>query len=68
MTDETKPSFATLPPGHVPMSDEEWERNKVCELAKRDHKWRWKYDVSTGMTSLTNAVCVHCGIETKLAR
>lgn len=60
--------YATLPPGHVPMTDEEWETNKVCELAKRAHKWRWKTDIATGLPSMTEAICAHCGMQTKLGR
>ena len=59
--------YAKLPPGHAPMSEEEWERNKLCESAKRDHKWRWKYDIAAGRTSLTHAICAHCGLETRLS-
>ena len=65
---DTEREYATLPPGHEPMSEEEWERNKFCELSKREHKWRWKYDIAEGRTSMTHAICVHCGIETRLSR
>lgn len=58
--------YAKLLPGHKPMSEVEWERNKLCETAKRDHRWRWKYEPGTNTPSLTDAVCVHCGLETKL--
>lgn len=68
-TPNTDPeNWARLPPGHEPMSEEEWERNKLCELAKRDHKWRWKSEPGSSIPVLDRAVCVHCGIETKLVR
>lgn len=61
-------NYARLRPGQVSMSDEDWEVNKDCAAKKRDHKWRWKVDIATGLPHPTAAICVHCGIETELAR
>jgi hypothetical protein len=51
-----------------PMTDEEWEENKNCDIKKRDHKWYWKNDIATGMPHPSAAVCAHCGIERELNR
>jgi hypothetical protein len=58
----------TRPEQRVPMSEEDWEINKDCELKKRDHKWHWKHDIATGLPSMTQAICAHCGKETTLTR
>lgn len=46
----------------VPMSPEEWEVNKSCELKKREHKFYWKPG------SDTIGYCAHCGKEEILSR
>jgi len=51
-----------------PMTDAEWEENKNCDKKKREHKWQWKIDISSGMPSMNEAYCVHCGLETNLSR
>jgi hypothetical protein len=43
------------------MTEEEWQRHINCDTAKRDHKWHWKLDIQSGLPSLSEAVCVHCG-------
>jgi hypothetical protein len=50
-------------PGRRKMTTEEWEINVDCDLKKRDHKWRWKLDISTGLPSMDHGICVHCGRE-----
>lgn len=52
---------------HV-MTEEEWAENKDCAKKKRDHKWHWKHDITTGLPHPTAAICVHCGRETELNR
>jgi hypothetical protein len=56
-----------LKPNERPMTEEEWEVNKVCGTSKRAHKWQWKFD-GKGATSADKAICVHCGFETTLTR
>lgn len=56
----------TLKPSEVQMTDEEWAINKSCALKKRDHKYHWKNDPTTGLPSDTIGVCAHCGHETEL--
>jgi len=54
---------------YVPNDDETfWAKNKSCELSKREHKFQWKFDIAAGVTSMDEAICVHCGEETILTR
>lgn len=57
---------ATLAKGQEPMSEEKWATHTNCDTAGRKHKFRWKWDISGHWTD--QAVCVHCGHETILAR
>jgi hypothetical protein len=49
-------------PPFKPMTDEEWEVNKDCELKKREHKFMW--DVNRPGTNW--AQCKHCGVFKEL--
>jgi hypothetical protein len=44
-----------------PMSDEDWAKNKDCDLSKRDHKWQWIHDPVTNVPSHDQVQCTHCG-------
>lgn len=48
----------------IPMTDEEWEKNKSCELKNRAHKYKW--DPERPGTNW--AQCVHCGEYKELDR
>lgn len=48
----------------IPMTDEEWEKNKSCDLKGRTHKYKW--DPERPGTNW--AQCVHCGVYTELDR
>ena len=61
-------NIARLAKGQEPMSEEKWATHVDCDLAKREHKWHWKVDISSGMPSMDQAVCDHCGKETTLNR
>jgi hypothetical protein len=50
------------------MSDEEWEANKSCVVKKREHKWNWLVDITTGMPHPTAVACAHCGLRANMTR
>ena len=52
--------------GERKMTPEEWWTNKDCNTAKRDHKWRWLVDITSGQASMDQAICVHCGATATL--
>jgi hypothetical protein len=59
---------AYLSKDHEPMPPEKWETHKDCDLAKREHKWHWEFDIATQGPSIDKGVCVHCGIVKVLTR
>lgn len=56
-----KPCYipARLNKGQEPMPAEKWASHVDCDVAKRDHKWEWKWDIQGMWTD--EATCVHCG-------
>ena len=54
----------------APMTEKEaawWEIHKNCDLAKREHKWQWKIDITSGQPHATDVFCVHCGVSASIS-